>query len=237
METTSRTTQHDYLQVLGELVRVARGQANISQERFAKQVGLGRAYVGHLERGKKNVTLGSLMAILEGLEIAPEAFFRNLHLRPSVQGTDEMVKAIMRRRFPKLAVEERASYSEMFGAAVRHERQRRGYSQEGFANLVGLTRTYVLTLEQGRQNPSFVVVMRILEGLGLEPSKFFRYVRLHPRAAADRVAFPKQSQRKSALRARATSRLQIEHAAERTGFGGSIHENQAKRIVRTAGSA
>ncbi|MDM0037241.1 helix-turn-helix transcriptional regulator [Variovorax sp. J22P271] len=216
METASPSTPHDdYLQMLGELVREAREHAKISQERFAAQVGLGRAYVGHVERGAKNVTLGSLMAILEGLETAPESFFRKLHLKP--RSAAEMVGASTpsRRRLPHLVVNETASYSEMFGAAVRYERQRLEYSQEDFANEVELTRTYVLSLEQGKQNPSFAVVMRILGGLQLEPSKFFRHVRLHPPAAqerverAEKVAVPK-GQRKSTMRAHAKPRRQVD---------------------------
>ena len=52
-----------------------------------------------------------------------------------------------------------------FGAAVRRLRHDRGWSQEEFADRVGLHRTYVGAIERGERNLSLVNVGRIAAAL------------------------------------------------------------------------
>ena len=51
---------------------------------------------------------------------------------------------------------------------------RGGHSQEGFADLVGLDRTYVGSIERGERNPSLKAVLAIAEALGVEAGELFR---------------------------------------------------------------
>lgn len=51
----------------GAAIRRARLSRNISQEAFADQIGMHRTYYGAIERGERNLTLGSLARIAEGL--------------------------------------------------------------------------------------------------------------------------------------------------------------------------
>mgnify|MGYP003583661088 CR=1 FL=1 len=68
-----------------------------------------------------------------------------------------------------------------FGAGVRAERSKRGYSQESFAEHVEIDRSYMGGVERGQRNLSFKNLMKILEGLDMEPSEFFaKHVSLHP---------------------------------------------------------
>ena len=54
-----------------------------------------------------------------------------------------------------------------FGAAVRALRRDRGWSQEEFADRVGLHRTYMGDVERGERNLGLVNVRRIADALGV----------------------------------------------------------------------
>lgn len=52
-----------------------------------------------------------------------------------------------------------------FGTAVRRLRTQRGWSQEEFADRVGVHRTYMGAIERGERNLSLVNIGRIAAGL------------------------------------------------------------------------
>lgn len=68
-----------------------------------------------------------------------------------------------------------------FGSRVKRLRLDKGWtSQEKFAHHVGIDRTYMSSIEQGRRNPSLDIILKIahalrvdaaelVEGLGKEP--------------------------------------------------------------------
>lgn len=66
------------LKIIGEKIRKYRMDLNISQENFANRIGMDRTYYSSIENGKHNITILSLMKILEGLNITLEEFFKNL---------------------------------------------------------------------------------------------------------------------------------------------------------------
>lgn len=79
------------------------------------------------------------------------------------------------------------SYLKQFGEAVRRERKLRGFSQEGFADHMAMDRSYVGGIERGERNPSLTNVMRIMEGLAMEPGEFFAaHLPLHRKRRATR---------------------------------------------------
>jgi len=53
-----------------------------------------------------------------------------------------------------------------FGLAVRRARTELGLSQEGFASLAELDRTYVSSLERGKRNPTLATQHRLAKALG-----------------------------------------------------------------------
>ena len=71
-----KTTSADEVQsALGDRIRALRSQYGWSQEQFAEICGLHRTYMGHVERGEKNVSLSTILRISEALGIPlPEPF-------------------------------------------------------------------------------------------------------------------------------------------------------------------
>jgi len=56
-----------------------------------------------------------------------------------------------------------------YGCARARARQARGLSQEAFADLVGVHRTYMGGLERGERNLTLRSVERIAEQIGIDP--------------------------------------------------------------------
>ncbi|WP_345710235.1 helix-turn-helix transcriptional regulator [Kineococcus glutinatus] len=55
------------------------------------------------------------------------------------------------------------------GRSLRRHRQQRGLSQEAFAEVVGVHRTYMGGLERGERNLTLRSVERIAERIGADP--------------------------------------------------------------------
>ena len=53
------------------------------------------------------------------------------------------------------------------GRVIRELRSRLGYSQESFADVVGLHRTYIGSVERGERNISLQNLVRIAKALGI----------------------------------------------------------------------
>lgn len=63
-----------------------------------------------------------------------------------------------------------------FGEAVRKLRQERQISQEEFADLCGLHRTYISDIELGKRNVSLENIEKIAMALGISISDLFEGV-------------------------------------------------------------
>ena len=63
-----------------------------------------------------------------------------------------------------------------FGNAVRHRRNKLGVSQEAFADMCGLDRTYVGGIERGERNVALVNIERIAKALRIPIDQLFRGV-------------------------------------------------------------
>lgn len=57
------------LHALGQRVREARTRLGVSQEELAHRAGLHRTYVGSVERGERNISVGSLFTLADVLEV------------------------------------------------------------------------------------------------------------------------------------------------------------------------
>jgi transcriptional regulator with XRE-family HTH domain len=58
-----------------------------------------------------------------------------------------------------------------YGRAIRELRTARGISQEGFARMAGLDRTYVSGIERGERNPSLTNILELADTLGVKVSE------------------------------------------------------------------
>ena len=59
------------------------------------------------------------------------------------------------------------------GNKLRTYRLQKNFSQEKFAELTDLDRTYISGLERGKRNPSFLILKKLAECLDVNPNDFF----------------------------------------------------------------
>ncbi|HMV01639.1 MAG TPA: helix-turn-helix transcriptional regulator [Chitinophagales bacterium] len=63
-----------------------------------------------------------------------------------------------------------------FGNNLRHLRQSKSLSQESFADLLQMHRTYVGGLERGERNPTLTVIVKIAKALHFPVQKLLENV-------------------------------------------------------------
>lgn len=59
------------LVAFGQRVRAIRKQKGLSQEGLAALADIDRSYMGHIERGEKNITLTKIYQIADALGVSP----------------------------------------------------------------------------------------------------------------------------------------------------------------------
>ena len=62
-----------------------------------------------------------------------------------------------------------------FGQQVRKKRLAAGFSQEEFAEKLGIHRTYVSFIERGIRNPSLIMIFKISKVLKVKMSEMFDF--------------------------------------------------------------
>ena len=68
----------DTIQIIGNRLRSYRKAQNLSQEELAEKADLHHTYIGQVERGEKNVTVGSLEKICMALHVSFSELFDGL---------------------------------------------------------------------------------------------------------------------------------------------------------------
>ncbi|RJO66016.1 MAG: XRE family transcriptional regulator [Myxococcales bacterium] len=58
-----------------------------------------------------------------------------------------------------------------FGRRVRSLRESKGWSQEDFADRIGIHRTYIGGIERGERNPTLTTIHKIARALGVKPAE------------------------------------------------------------------
>ena len=66
--------------------------------------------------------------------------------------------------------------TQRFGVRLRELRVGRHLSQEAFADLCGLDRTYISSLERGRRNPTLTTLSQIADALGMPVGELLKGV-------------------------------------------------------------
>lgn len=72
-----------------------------------------------------------------------------------------------------------------FGIAVRELRKQRNFSQEEFADAVGIHRTYIGGIERGERNPTLTTINRIAAALDVTASELLNVMERISSEAAD----------------------------------------------------
>ena len=62
----------------------------------------------------------------------------------------------------------------LVGRNVKRLRQRKGLTQEAFADVSGLSQQYISGLENGRRNPTVVTLHELASALGTAPMELIR---------------------------------------------------------------
>ena len=65
------------------------------------------------------------------------------------------------------------NYLIKFGQRIRELRQKKGLSQEKFALMIGMDRTYFSSVESGKRNISLLNIKKIADGLEITVDKLF----------------------------------------------------------------
>lgn len=68
----------DLLERLGRRIRDLRAERGWSQEQFADVCGVHRTYMGHLERGEKNMSFSSIVRVANALDVRLSDLFAGL---------------------------------------------------------------------------------------------------------------------------------------------------------------
>lgn len=68
----------DIKKKFGQSVKKYRQSLGISQEELASKAGLHRTYIGAIERGERNISLGNIEKLAKALEISISDLFKNI---------------------------------------------------------------------------------------------------------------------------------------------------------------
>lgn len=61
----------------------------------------------------------------------------------------------------------------LIGRQIRKLREKKGFSQEGFANHISMNRGYYGTIERGQANVTTTNLLKIIRGLNVLPNDIF----------------------------------------------------------------
>ena len=68
----------ELLATLGATIRSHRETSGLSQENFARQIGMDRAYIGRIERGSQNISIVTAAKIANALGISLSDLLKTL---------------------------------------------------------------------------------------------------------------------------------------------------------------
>ena len=68
-------------------------------------------------------------------------------------------------------------YLRQLGDKIRAIRQKRGYSQEEFADIAGFSRSYYTEIETGKRNISILNLIKIIEVLKVDPNELIGFLK------------------------------------------------------------
>lgn len=61
------------------------------------------------------------------------------------------------------------------GRNIKAERIRKGYTQENFAEIIGVSREYISRIERGQENMSVLKILNVANNLQTDINNIFRF--------------------------------------------------------------
>jgi transcriptional regulator with XRE-family HTH domain len=74
---------------------------------------------------------------------------------------------------------------EHFGAVIRRRRERKGFSQEEFASVAGVHRTYMSSIERGKVQVSIAVAQKLADALEVPLSRVWKEIETARQSSTD----------------------------------------------------
>lgn len=74
-EQSKMNTEREELKIIGKQLASLRKHRNLSQKELGKKCGVSRVYIGQIERGEINPTLGVIFKICDSLNIVADIRF------------------------------------------------------------------------------------------------------------------------------------------------------------------
>jgi transcriptional regulator with XRE-family HTH domain len=65
----------DLKEKIGKRITELRKEKKLSQQKFAYEADIERSFLSHVEKGRKNISIGTLEKVLTGLQISVKEFF------------------------------------------------------------------------------------------------------------------------------------------------------------------
>jgi transcriptional regulator with XRE-family HTH domain len=82
----------------GKRVKIKRQALGFTQEQLAERVGLTYSYLGSIERGERNVSLGNIVALAQALNVPPKELLPNPEQQENLQAKIELGKKLKTKR-------------------------------------------------------------------------------------------------------------------------------------------
>lgn len=164
---------------MGDRIRFLRERKGWTQRQLANESGLGRRYVGTLERGGAAISIESLRKLCDALEVSMTVL---------VEGVDDLslAKPSMVLLNPAAAsssplTDDPIEVRKRLGERLRLLRQQAGWSQFRFSQESGLGRVYAGKLESGKPVMGLDAMCKITGTLGITFAELLQGVYDNPK--------------------------------------------------------
>jgi len=142
---------------LGRLVRLRRRELRETQQNLADVCRVGRGSVAKLERGEANMQLGIALRLVEALGLNVEVVPRSASIAMTAAQVAKMV--------------EHDRLLSALGQRVRRLREQRNMSEGELAGTAGLRVRRLDSIEAGRFDPPFDVLLALADALGVKAAE------------------------------------------------------------------
>lgn len=129
----------------GKRLKSKRQELGFTQEELAEKAGLDSTYVGSIERGERNVSLGNIIVLAEALATSPNELIPGIHHRKKDQAKIE------------------------FGKNLKSKREELGFTQEELAEKAGLNPIFIEFSERGEGDIRFENILALAQALKILP--------------------------------------------------------------------